>query len=88
MIYTYPRVSQFWTYDPEEFLKQPVYSRDFPPCKHCSEATMTPIISADSHITEPPDTYVDHIDPAFRDRAPRMVRRRRRRGDLFVDRRA
>jgi branched-chain amino acid transport system substrate-binding protein len=26
-------VSQFWTYSPEEFLKQPVYSRDFPPLK-------------------------------------------------------
>jgi branched-chain amino acid transport system substrate-binding protein len=35
VIYTYPRVSQFWTYNPEEFLKQPVYSRDFPPCRHC-----------------------------------------------------
>lgn len=20
---------------PEEFLKQPVYSREFPPCRHC-----------------------------------------------------
>ena len=30
----------------------------------------TPIISADSHITEPGWTYVDNIDPAFRDRAP------------------
>jgi len=29
-------------------------------------------ISADSHITEPPNCYVDHIDPAFRDRAPRI----------------
>jgi len=35
VIYTYPDVSQFWKYNPEEFLKQPVYSRDFPPCKHC-----------------------------------------------------
>ena len=26
-------VSQFWTYSSEEFLKQPVYSRDFPPLK-------------------------------------------------------
>lgn len=24
-----PSVSQFWTYDPEAFLKQPVYSRDY-----------------------------------------------------------
>jgi uncharacterized protein len=30
----------------------------------------SPIISADSHITEPGWTYVDNIDPAFRDRAP------------------
>ena len=35
VIYTYPNVSQFWKYNPEEFLKQPVYARDFPPCKHC-----------------------------------------------------
>ncbi len=27
-------------------------------------------ISADSHVTEPPDCYVDRIDPRFRDRAP------------------
>ncbi|MEO8604541.1 MAG: amidohydrolase family protein [bacterium] len=31
-----------------------------------------PIISADSHVTEPPDTYTANIDPAFRDRAPRL----------------
>jgi branched-chain amino acid transport system substrate-binding protein len=35
VIHTYPSVSQFWTYDPEKFLQQPVYSRDFPPCRHC-----------------------------------------------------
>ncbi|MBI4246065.1 MAG: ABC transporter substrate-binding protein, partial [Candidatus Rokubacteria bacterium] len=35
VIYTYPTVSQFWKYNPEEFLKQPVYSRDFPSCRHC-----------------------------------------------------
>ena len=29
VIYTYPNVSQFWKYKPEEFLKQPVYSRDY-----------------------------------------------------------
>ena len=34
------------------------------------------IISADSHITEPPDTYIDYIDPAYRDRAPQMIDRR------------
>ncbi|HEX4891610.1 MAG TPA: amidohydrolase family protein [Alphaproteobacteria bacterium] len=30
-------------------------------------------ISSDSHITEPPNCYIDFIDPKFRDRAPRMV---------------
>ena len=33
IIYTYPSVSQFWKYKPEEFLKKPVYSRDYPPLK-------------------------------------------------------
>ena len=33
VIHTFPNVSQFWKYKPEEFLKQPVYSRDFPPMK-------------------------------------------------------
>ncbi len=35
VIQTFPNVSQFWTYKPEEYLKNPVYSRDYPPCKHC-----------------------------------------------------
>jgi branched-chain amino acid transport system substrate-binding protein len=35
VIHTFPAVSQFWKYAPEEFLKQPVYSRDFPPCPYC-----------------------------------------------------
>ena len=35
-------------------------------------ATLGPCISADSHVTEPPGTYIDRIDPKFRDRAPRM----------------
>lgn len=35
VIHTFPNVSQFWTYKPEEYLKQPVYSREFPPCKSC-----------------------------------------------------
>jgi branched-chain amino acid transport system substrate-binding protein len=33
IIHTYPLVSQFWTYKPEEFLKNPAYSRDYPPLK-------------------------------------------------------
>ncbi|OLE39440.1 MAG: hypothetical protein AUG00_02105 [Candidatus Rokubacteria bacterium 13_1_20CM_2_70_7] len=35
VIHTFPNVSQFWTYRPEEYLKNPVYSRDWPPCKAC-----------------------------------------------------
>ena len=35
VIKTYPAVSQYWTYGKEKFLAQPVYSRDFPPCKFC-----------------------------------------------------
>jgi predicted TIM-barrel fold metal-dependent hydrolase len=45
--------------------------------------TSVPIISADSHVTEPPDTYTTRIDARFRDRAPRLVRDATR-GDLFV----
>lgn len=29
-------------------------------------------ISADSHITEPPNCYIDYIDPKYRDTAPRV----------------
>ena len=43
-----------------------------------------PVISADSHITEPPNTYIDFIDPAYRDRAPRIVDGGVDVGDLFV----
>jgi branched-chain amino acid transport system substrate-binding protein len=35
VIHTFPNVSQFWTYKPDEYLKNPVYSRDWPPCKAC-----------------------------------------------------
>ncbi len=35
VIHTFPNVSQFWTYKAEEYLKNPVYSRDNPPCTHC-----------------------------------------------------
>jgi predicted TIM-barrel fold metal-dependent hydrolase len=34
------------------------------------------LISADSHIVEPPDMYATRIEPKFRDRAPRMERRK------------
>jgi branched-chain amino acid transport system substrate-binding protein len=35
VIDTYPMVSQFWKYNPEAFLKLPVYTRDNPPCRFC-----------------------------------------------------
>jgi branched-chain amino acid transport system substrate-binding protein len=35
VVHTYPAVSQFWKWSPEEYLKQPAYTRDYPPCKHC-----------------------------------------------------
>src|SRR6516225_1868395 len=34
IVKTYPQVSQFWTYDPKQFIEQPVFSRDFPPSKN------------------------------------------------------
>jgi len=34
IVYVYPNVSQFWVYDEKEFLKNPVYSRDWPPAKN------------------------------------------------------
>jgi branched-chain amino acid transport system substrate-binding protein len=34
VIKTYPDVSQFWTYDKTAFLKDPVYSRDYPPARN------------------------------------------------------
>ena len=37
VVHTYPSMSQFWKYKPEEFLKQPVYSRDFPPSKNLEQ---------------------------------------------------
>jgi predicted TIM-barrel fold metal-dependent hydrolase len=43
---------------------------------------LMPIISADSHVSEPPNCYIDHIAPAFRERAPRVVHDEKR-GDMF-----
>ena len=42
-----------------------------------------PIISSDSHITEPPGTYIDRIDKRYKDTAPRLVHDEKK-GDLFV----
>jgi predicted TIM-barrel fold metal-dependent hydrolase len=41
------------------------------------------MFSADSHVMEPPNCYVDYIDPKFRERAPHMVQGEER-GDYFV----
>ena len=43
------------------------------------------LISADSHIVEPPDMYTSRVEPKFRDRAPRMERRRRPRSGSEYD---
>jgi branched-chain amino acid transport system substrate-binding protein len=34
IIGTYAQVGQFWTYDPKQFIQQPVFSRDFPPSNY------------------------------------------------------
>jgi len=36
VIKTYPNISQFGQFEKAAFLKTPVYSRDYPPCKHCN----------------------------------------------------
>src|SRR3546814_16247581 len=46
------------------------------PCTSTGDTYMKvdyPIISADSHITEAPNTYTDFIDTAWRDRPPHLV---------------
>jgi len=40
-------------------------------------------ISADSHVTEPPRCYIDNIEAAYRDTAPRVMRDEKQ-GDVFV----
>ncbi|HJY84831.1 MAG TPA: amidohydrolase family protein, partial [Candidatus Binatia bacterium] len=43
------------------------------------------IISADSHFVEPPNMWVERIDPKFRDRAPRTVKGHKgKEGEFFV----
>jgi branched-chain amino acid transport system substrate-binding protein len=34
VVKVYPDVSQFWTYDPKDFLSKPVYSREVPPARN------------------------------------------------------
>ncbi len=47
-----------------------------------SQIISKPIISADSHIMEPPDTYYPRIDKKYKDDAPRLVHDAQR-GDIF-----
>lgn len=43
-------------------------------------------VSVDDHVIEPAHVFVDHIDPKFRDRAPRIVERDGDEGWLWEDR--
>jgi predicted TIM-barrel fold metal-dependent hydrolase len=49
-----------------------------------SAALSFKLVSADSHIVEPPDLWTKHIDRRFLDRAPRFVRGGPEQGDGFV----
>ena len=43
------------------------------------------LISADSHVFEPREMWVDYIDPPFKERAPRIVTNPDgKKGDFFV----
>ncbi len=42
-------------------------------------------ISADSHVTEPPNCYIDHIEAKYRDIAPRLVHDEKRGDTFYVD---
>ncbi len=52
-----------------------------------SDKSITPLpfkmISADSHVSEPPTAYIDNIDPKFRDRAPHVVKNAEG-GDVYL----
>ena len=43
-------------------------------------------ISVDDHVVEPPHAFVDHIEPKFRDRAPRIIEQDGAQGWLWEDR--
>ena len=44
---------------------------------------LKPVLSADSHVTEPPEAYAARIDRRFKDRAPH-IEHDSKRGDLYV----
>jgi branched-chain amino acid transport system substrate-binding protein len=37
VVYTYPMVSQFWNWNAEDYMKQPPYDKNYPPCTHCAK---------------------------------------------------
>src|SRR4029450_12815075 len=43
-------------------------------------------ISVDDHVIEPPHVFTEHIEPKFRDRAPRIVDRDGVEGGVWEDR--
>src|SRR5262245_10530317 len=43
------------------------------PSRRSSSDINFPIYSADCHVVEPPDLWVSRMEPALRDRAPRVV---------------
>jgi len=46
IIQVYPHVSQFWNAKPDNFLKNPVFGKDYPPCIHCA---IEPKLNANNH---------------------------------------
>lgn len=44
-----------------------------------------PVFSADSHVVEPAELWLEYIDPAFRERAPRLEREIRRKDGTKVE---
>src|SRR5438046_2944385 len=42
------------------------------------------LVSADSHVVEPGDLWTNLIEPAYRDRAPRIVHEKSRDEDMFM----
>ncbi len=43
-------------------------------------------VSVDDHVVEPPHVFIDHIEPRFRDRAPRIVEQDGAQGWLWEER--
>jgi predicted TIM-barrel fold metal-dependent hydrolase len=46
--------------------------------------TTSRIISADSHMMEPPDLWTTRLDASMRERAPRVVKQQGKTGEVFV----